>query len=276
MHHEGKLIGLVCSHVDDLLMAGNIRFKKLVSDEILKMFQFSKVERNKFKYLGCEVEKLSNGDISLNQKEYILKLDEVEIPSSRSSSEVNETERRTIRKVVGELLWVSLMTRPDLSFEVNKLSGNILHATIRDLKDAKLFVEKAKADPVNLNFTKLGDKEDLEIQIYTDASFQNKDEKIRSTEGRILLLGSKKSSKVNAFCWKTKKIARVCRSVKGAETRALESGLDEAVHFARIVREIYDGKVNLKQPKQIDVNALTDNKGLWEIYIIQGHVRKSY
>ena len=52
--------------------------------------------------------------------------------------------------------------------------------------------------------------------------------------------------------------------MKGAETRALESGLDEAVHFARIVREIYDGKVNLKQPKQIDVNALTDNKGLWE------------
>ena len=92
----------------------------------------------------------------------------------------------------------------------------------------------------------------------------NQDDKVRSTEGRVMLLGSKSSSMVNAFSWKTKKIARVCRSVKGAETRALESGLDEAVHFARMVEEIYSGKVNLKHPKQIPVRALTDNKGLWE------------
>ena len=31
-----------------------------------------------------------------------------------------------------------------------------------------------------------------------------------------------------------------------------------------MVREIYDGKIDLKQPKQIEVVALTDNKGLWE------------
>ena len=52
--------------------------------------------------------------------------------------------------------------------------------------------------------------------------------------------------------------------MKGAETRALENGLDEAIHFARMVKEIYEGEVNLKYPKQIEVNALTDNKGLWE------------
>ena len=78
------------------------------------------------------------------------------------------------------------------------------------------------------------------------------------------MLGSRRSDKVNAFSWKTKKIARICRSVKGAETRALESGLDEAVHFARMVKEIYSGRVNLKHPQQIVVKALTDNKGLWE------------
>ena len=31
-----------------------------------------------------------------------------------------------------------------------------------------------------------------------------------------------------------------------------------------MIREIYDGVVNLKQPRQIEVVALTDNKGLWE------------
>ena len=79
-----------------------------------------------------------------------------------------------------------------------------------------------------------------------------------------MVLENAQSSKCNAFSWKTKKIARICRSVKGAETRALENGLDEAIHFARMVHEIYEGEVNLKNPKQIEVNALTDNKSLWE------------
>ena len=85
----------------------------------------------------------------------------------------------TIRKVVGELLWISLMTRPDLSFEVNRLSGNIMQATIKDLKEAKLLIKKAKAELVELNFTKIGDRKDLEIKIYTDASFNNQDDKVR-------------------------------------------------------------------------------------------------
>jgi hypothetical protein len=63
---------------------------------------------------------------------------------------------------------------------------------------------------------------------------------------------------------KTKKIPRICRSVKGAETHALEAGLDEAVHFARMVKEIYSGKYQLKNPEQIMVDAKTDNKSLWE------------
>ena len=34
------------------------------------MFKLSKIEWNKFKYLDCKVEKLRNGDISLNQNSY--------------------------------------------------------------------------------------------------------------------------------------------------------------------------------------------------------------
>ena len=31
-----------------------------------------------------------------------------------------------------------------------------------------------------------------------------------------------------------------------------------------MTKEIYDGVINLKQPKQVDVEAKTDNQGLWE------------
>ena len=231
---------------------------------LFKLFKFSKVEKGKFKYLGCEIEKCKNGNITLNQNEYIQNIQEVDCPTDRNNCPVKEFERKEIRRVVGELLWVSLMTRPDLSFEVNFLSSNISTAKIKDLKCAKRLVEKAKQDPVTLSFTRLGPSEKMRLKIYCDVSFNNQEEKIRSTEGRVLLLENEDSGKVNLFSWKTKKISRICRSEKGAEARALENGLDESIHFARMFQEIYEGKVNLKTPTQIPVMAITDNKSLWE------------
>ena len=56
----------------------------------------------------------------------------------------------------------------------------------------------------------------------------------------------------------------MCRSVKTAETRVLDEGLDEAVHIARIIKEIYNGNINLRQPDQLPVIAKTDSKSVWE------------
>ena len=268
MHKNQKLIGLVCVHVDDLFLAGNEEFKEIFKNKLMLQFKFSKVEVKRFKYLGCDIEQQDNGDIALDQNEYIKNIAEVFLPAGwknlNTTDAVNESERKTIRKVVGELLWVSLMTRPDLSFEVNQLSANIANATLKDLKEAQRLVEKAKKNTVTLNFTQIGPRKDLKIRLFTDASFNNQEEKLRSTEGRVLLLENNQTRKSNLFSWKTKKIPRICRSVKAAETRSLEDGLDEAVHFARMVAEIYDGKVDLKHPEQIPVEAKTDNKGLWE------------
>ena len=52
--------------------------------------------------------------------------------------------------------------------------------------------------------------------------------------------------------------------MKSAETRSLDDGLDDAIHIARIIKEIYEGKINLKEPSQIPVIAKTDSKSLWE------------
>ena len=115
-----------------------------------------------------------------------------------------------------------------------------------------------------IRFTKLGEFSDLRVKVYTDASYNNQDGKTRSTEGRVVLVENPKSGLANIISWKVKKIPRVCRSVKSAETRALEDGLDEAVHTARLMFETYTGVMNLKKPEQIPVIAKTDSKSLWE------------
>jgi hypothetical protein len=125
-------------------------------------------------------------------------------------------------------------------------------------------IKKAKAKKQVVRFTKLGDIKDLEVKVYTDASYNNQDERTRSTEGRVILVENPKTGLTNVISWKVKKISRVCRSVKSAETRALEDGLDDAVHTARLLHETYEGKIDLKKPKQIPVTAKTDSKSLWD------------
>ena len=115
-----------------------------------------------------------------------------------------------------------------------------------------------------MTFTRLGSIQNMRIKIHCDASSNNQEDKISSTEGRVLLMENTESRKVNLFCWKAKKITSICRLVRGAETRALENGIDESIYFARMIHEIYSGKVDLKNPKQIQVKTATDNKSLWE------------
>ena len=156
------------------------------------------------------------------------------------------------------------MSRPDLAFDTNRLASEVPKATVKTLKELNQVIRKAKGRHGEIMFSKLGEINDLAIKLYTDASYNNIDNQTRSTEGRVVLAENLKTGRVCVLSWKTKKIARVCRSVKSAETRSLDDGLDDAIHMARIIKEVYLGSIDLKNPDQIPVTAKTDSKSLWE------------
>jgi hypothetical protein len=261
---DGKLHGLVTTHSDDLILAGDKMFERDIVTKLQQMFKFSKVEKNSFKYCGCNITVRVDGKIELDQNDYIEKLEELDVSDGADTQELTKQEIKAVRGKIGELLWISLMTRPDLSFDVNILSSEVARGTIATLKAVNRIVKKAKCCKNVLRFSKLGDLSDISVKVYADASYGNQSDKVRSTAGRVVLLENKKTGKVNVASWKTKKIGRVCRSVKSAETRALEEAIDDGVNIARLISEVYTGGVNLKDPKQIPVEALTDNKSLWE------------
>ena len=151
---------------------------------------------------------------------------------------MNYSEQRQLRAKIGEILWLSLMTRPDLSFDVNKLASEVPEATIETVKYMNSVINKAKNNRQVLNFTKLGNLEDLCIKVYTDASFKNQNDNIRSTEGKVIMVENMKSGRMNVIAWKTKKIPRICRSAKAAETRALDNAIDDAINISRIINKI--------------------------------------
>ena len=230
-----------------------------------KSFQLSKSESGSFKYCGCNIVTLENGNIRLDKNEYSDKLEEIKIVEGGDDSrKLTPLEQRSLRGKIGEILWISLMSRPDLAFDTNRLASEVPKATVKTLKELNQVIRKAKGRHGEIMFSKLGEINDLAIKLYTDASYNNIDNQTRSTEGRVVLAENIKTGRVCVLSWKTKKIARVCRSVKSAETRSLDDGLDDAVHMARIIKEVYLGSIDLKNPDQIPVTAKTDSKSLWE------------
>ena len=261
---EGKLHGLVITNVDDLLMIGDKKFEDEVADKLQEEFRFSKVEEKSFTYCGCRIVTNEDGSIHLDQNEYIEELKKMEDVNGSDERELTPKEKTESRGKVGALLWISLVTRPDISFDVNALSSEVSKGTVKTIKEINRVISNAKIRKNKLKFVKLGDLSNLSVKVYADASYANQDGATRSTGGRVILLKSKENQLVNVISWKSKKIARVCRSVKAAETRALDDALDEGIHVARVVKEIYEGVIDLKNPAQIPVEAFTDNKSLWE------------
>ena len=260
----GKLQGLVVVNVDDVILAGNEKFEADVEEKLKTIFRFSKVEEKDFIYCGCRIVTHSDGTVQLDQNMYIDSLQQMQKVDGDDDRELNESEKKAVRGKIGALLWISLLTRPDLSFDVNLLSTEVSRGTVRTVKNINKAIRKAKESKTCLRFIKLGKLADLTVKVYADASYGNQDLATRSTAGRVVLLENKSTKNMCVVSWKTKKIVRVCRSVKGAETRALEDAIDEGVHTARLIREMYDGKIDLKNPAQISVEALTDSKSLWD------------
>ena len=262
---NGKLHGLIVSHVDDLLVMGDEVFEREVEHKLKEKFIFSKIEENSFTYCGCRIEVKADGSIEVDQNEYVDKMEQIPDIEGPADRQLTEKERKEVRAKIGEILWMSLMTRPDLSYDVNVLSSKVSKATVSTVMELNRLVTKVKKNKNNhLRFTKLGNISDLSVKVFLDASYGNRDDGTRSTEGRVVLLQNDEKGSVNISGWKTKKISRVCRSVKAAETRALENALDDAVNTARVMKEIYSGKINLRSPEQIPVDAVTDSKSLWE------------
>ena len=196
---DGKFHGLVTTHSDDLILAGDNIFEKDISSKLQKIFKFSKVENDSFKYCGCNVTVKKDGTIELDQNDYIDRLEELRFDdNARDAEELSKQEIKSVRGKIGELLWISLMTRPDLSFDVNMLSSEVAKGTVATLKAVNKIVKRAKSSKNVMRFSKLGKLSDLSIKVYADASYGNQNDKVRSTAGRVILLENKKTGAVHS------------------------------------------------------------------------------
>ena len=257
MIKDDKLIGICLLHVDDFLVGGTPEFDRLLRNRLQERFTFGKIEEQKFKFTGLNIQQNCNG-IFIDQIDFISSLEPIEIKRVGDKNEkLNKEEFEYYRGLTWQLSWVASNTRPDIASDVRELATRNKIATLNDIKIANKILKKVKLQDVHIKYSKLGKWDELKIVGYTDSSYRNAEESTKSVGGRALFLVNNKGES-SPLGWKSKTIQQVCKSVKSAETRSLELGIEDCIFISRMFHEIYSGKVG----GQIDVDMKIDSKTL--------------
>ncbi|XP_057290791.1 uncharacterized protein LOC130613468 [Hydractinia symbiolongicarpus] len=84
---------------------------------------------------------------------------------------LSSKERDVLQSEIGQLLWVSNQTRPDISFNVSNLAVNMEKSTSKDIVALNKVIRKLKNDFYAMTFKQL--QNPIKIIVYTDAAFGN-------------------------------------------------------------------------------------------------------
>ena len=77
----------------------------MVTEEIRKALDISKVEDSKFRFTGIDVEQFDDR-IEISMDDYAASLEDIAIREDKSDEKLNREEMRVLRKYVGKLSWL--------------------------------------------------------------------------------------------------------------------------------------------------------------------------
>ena len=257
-HFEGKLHGIIATHVDDFCFAGSKVFQASVIDKIYKIFKVKSEEVNEFRYLGLDVKK-KGGEIILGQDEYMKKLKPIAIVNRHNEEDISDEEVSEVRKGVGKLNWGSTQTRPDLSFDVSAMSSAIKQKKVECIKQLNRIIKKAKKEKSQIVIPDLGNLENIKLVGYSDASFANLGD--GGSQGGYIIFVVGDNKKYMPIAWQSRRIRRVVKSTLAAETLAMVDLAEACVFYRKLLLEL----VNLQDVKEnIPIICKTDNSSLFD------------
>lgn len=250
--------------IDDILLTGNTQetIEKLKHEFKAKNLG----ELNKF--LGMEIKREGN-TLKITQEEYIDKIlkrfNMTDCKGKKTPMEVKfqiETTRKEIikqpyRELIGSLLYIATISRPDIAFAVSYLSRKLETPTKTEWEAGKRIVRYLKeTKKASLIFEKNGEKNDL--MAYTDADWAGDRTDRKSTSGMIVFWGR------NLISWGTTK--QNCVGLSTAES--------EYIAAARAAQEIGYLKGILQNFNEWSV-LLTDNQSALKVCLNYENIKRS-
>lgn len=165
----------------------------------------------------------------LAQAKMITKLPPLDTIDLTPTSDERIDPSLPVRNIVGGLLYIANMTRPDISSAVSFLSRHLNKPTVRVLKYAKIvlnYLRSTKDKKMHI-----GDLDGTSLMAFADASFAPHGDRKSQTGGIIKLAGSPVS-------WLSKKQDTVAKSTTEAEYIALSTVADEVLWLQELMKEL--------------------------------------
>ena len=255
----GKVVGLIGTHVDDFLMAGSKPWLNAMKKKVAENFTVGSEESQDYLYCGHRI-KQDGKQLTLDQEEFAAEIKPLLIEPGRKKNNqapVTDKERAQIRSYAGKLGWLGRTTRPDLLQAQIEASSMVTKATVGDLKNLAKAVARVGQERSIQVVPRLPDNvNQWELELYTDASWQNIDD-IGSTGGKVIIVRA--GAKSFPVTWSSNRLRRTCHSSQQAEIMALNEGLKDLGYVREMINEITGVTLN--------TTLLTDNKNVYSSVI---------
>lgn len=256
-HSQGRLEGIITTHVDDVFWGGTLTFKENVIHKLRNIFKISKESQHNFSYLGLCLEQTDTGT-ELHQNGYASEIKPIQIENEKDRcphNDLTENERSRFRSVIGQLNWLSTQSRPDVAYETCQASVSFKDAKIRDITRINKTIRKLKNETVSLRFTDIGDLKHCRILSFSDASYRNLSNE--GSQGGFIMFLCNAENQAIPIQWQSKRLRRVVRSTLAAECLALLDAADASFLIKSMLEEIF-GRENTS----IVIECVIDNKSL--------------
>ena len=250
------LEGVILIHVDDLLYAGTEKFLCTIIEQFKKKLKISREDSTAFQYLGVSIRQTSEG-IEMNQRSYVegMKQDLLSKEAQANKERFVESEEISLfRHGIGQLGWVSSVSRPEVAFAYCTLSVIQAKPQVKDFRTYKKTIKDLQSRQWNI-LVRAINMENLRMCVFCDASHGNLVGGA-SQVGYIVLLHDDLGN-CAPLTWVSKKARRVARSTLAAETLSAADAADSAVFLKESIEDILDTELG-------PITVLVDNKSLYD------------
>ena len=262
INYRSNLAGIMVVHVDDIQYGGTQEYIDAVIEELKKKFEVSKEGVESFKYVGMTI-KQENNKIRLDQNDY---LDSVQLPlferrKRDKDEQLSEQESTDYRKLVGQMMWVVIQSRPDAIFPILYCSTRNQHPTVQDMMNIMRVSTNIKESKIELVIQHLGDIRTGRVVMYcyVDGRYGVIGNKVHSVGAHVILLAS--GERCSVLSWQCCKIKHVVTSAMEAETEALMAGLKESMYLRELLSEMLTGSGDSDELK-LYIGAYSDSQSL--------------
>lgn len=253
-HEIGIIIGIF---VDDGIMIGEN--DEIIEQVLLKLnekfkMKFTEEKDGKLFYLGMEIHLRENG-ILVTQEKYTKKIlskfgfeecypvaTPIE-PGMLTEDKKNDKILKNMpyREAIGSLLYLSTISRPDISFAVNYLSRQVSNPKFRHWKMIERIFKYLRGTE---NYGIFFDRK-LDLKVYTDSNHGGTEEDMISTSGVLIECGG-------PIVWFAQKQSLTSLSSAEAEYRAAVCGIQEISWIRRFITELKI--MNLIEPTKLYID----------------------